>query len=40
MTEEARHGHRQREPRETGETLRTYEAHGPEEVERRVAAAH
>ncbi|MEU5220047.1 NADP-dependent succinic semialdehyde dehydrogenase [Streptomyces sp. NPDC020807] len=24
----------------TGETLRTYEAHGPEEVERRVAAAH
>ncbi|MFD6243747.1 NADP-dependent succinic semialdehyde dehydrogenase [Streptomyces roseolus] len=24
----------------TGETLRTYDAHGPEEVERRVAAAH
>lgn len=24
----------------TGETLRTYEAHGPDEVERRVAAAH
>lgn len=24
----------------TGETLRTYEAHGPEEVERRIAAAH
>ncbi|MFI8291694.1 NADP-dependent succinic semialdehyde dehydrogenase [Streptomyces sp. NPDC085614] len=24
----------------TGETLRTYDAHGPEEVERRIAAAH
>ncbi|MEU8519901.1 NADP-dependent succinic semialdehyde dehydrogenase [Streptomyces sp. NPDC048577] len=24
----------------TGETLRTYDAHGPEEIERRVAAAH
>ncbi|MBD0708764.1 MULTISPECIES: NADP-dependent succinic semialdehyde dehydrogenase [unclassified Streptomyces] len=24
----------------TGETLRTYEAHGPDEVERRIAAAH